>query len=265
MWIRTWSDVILMKSKKLGSSRLICLDTNPASWSFWPYHCGPVTAFHTALSSPYSLLIYPTSLGATRCQGGTGVIVSNLCGRRVASTGNTWCQQPPSMSSLKLPGKAPALRWWPKAARASPKTPAAQAAVPLPPQAWWTLPNLSDISSTQGPLWGGVIYQMSKLLVPQRNLQCKLIQEKPTLCPQSQSEPASFPQQQMQFLQHAAAFWQCPTSCQSPDSDPGKAHWEGGCCATWLQRSISQDSTPRLKHALMTGPVHFSARSHLFP
>lgn len=214
-----------MKSKKLGSSRLICPDTDSASHAFWPYRHGTVTALLMALSSPYSMLFHPSSLDVGRCWGGTGVTVTK--------GGNTWCQQPPATCSLKLPGKAPSSRWWPKAVRALQRG----ATVPSHPQVWCTPPHLSDTSSAllfTRHEQQQVIYPMSK----QGNPPPKSSLEKPTLCPQPQSEPASFPQRQTQLPQHAPAFWQSPTfSCQSPDSDPGRAPWEGGCCATWPLRN----------------------------
>lgn len=57
------------------------------------------------------------------------------------------------------------------------------------------------------------------------------------------------------------AFWQSlSSSFQSPDSNLVRAHREGGCCATWLLCNHSLDGTCPLKHALMTGSMHFVQR-----
>jgi len=189
-----------MKSKKLASSRLICPDKDPASRAFWPYRHGAVTAFPMALTGPYSTLIYPSSLGVGRCRGDMGMTVTDLCGRKKAITGNTWCEQPPAMRFLKLPGTAPAPRRWPKAARTSPTKPHS-----VGPQCPRTLRHDAHLqippteAAHRALLFTGheqqqVIYQMSKHLVSQRNSPPKSILERPTLCPQSQSERASFPQ-----------------------------------------------------------------------
>lgn len=142
------------------------------------------------------------------------------------------------MCSLKLPGKAPSLKWWPKAVRTIPTKPCRTGLQHPRTLRHGAHPQISLTQATPSALLftrhkqQQVIYQMSKLLVSQRNPPPKSVLEKPTLCPQSQSEPASFPQQQTQLLQHGPAFWQSPTSsCQSPDAKPGRACCEGGCCA----------------------------------
>lgn len=151
MWTKTWSGIILMKSKTLGLPRLLYPDTDPASRAFWPYRRGAVTAFPTALSSPYSVLIYPSSLGV----GGVGVARAwqwqTFVAERRQSLAIAGASSPPQPAPSSYLGKHHPWDGGRRLRGPAQQNPAAWGQSALAPSRWCAPPNLSDTSSAQSP------------------------------------------------------------------------------------------------------------------
>lgn len=158
--MRPWSGRVLLTSKKLGSSGLICPDINPASHAFLatvPWCCYSIP--HGTFKSTFCIDLLQFSQCWTVLGWHSGDSDGPFGG---AITVNSWCQQPSTMWYLKLAGKAP----W-----------GVQGPAPQNPAAWGhnalgTLrheqptPNLSNTSSTPVKLFTGqqkqqVIYWLS--------------------------------------------------------------------------------------------------------
>lgn len=163
--MRAWSDILLAKSKKLGSPGLICPDINPASCAFLvmaPWCCYSIP--HGTFKSIFCVDLSQFSWCWTVLEWHRGDSDRPFFGEKRQSLSILGNSSPPQCAISNWLGKH---HPWDVQGAAS-QNPAAQATVLLHPQAWH-IPNLCNTGSTPGPPVNGtakeqVIYQLSYFL-----------------------------------------------------------------------------------------------------